>query len=414
MPKLLQINVDSALFSCGKICEDIAKVAQQHGWETFVAYGREHKEGVNKEIKVGNKLYVYEHYLENKLIDNEGLASRCPSHKLISRIKSLCPDVIHIHGIHDHWLNYKILFRYLATLSIPIIWTQHDCWAFTGGCMYPDAHRCNQWKTKCIECNHRRAWLFHQTQKQFDLKRELFLSVRNLTLVPVSDWMGGLLQNSFLKDNKKITIHNGINIDVFKPFNNKDQLKTTIIGVASTWDLRKGLGDFIKLRHLLEINDYEFILVGLSKKQISDLPFGIRGIERTHNPEELAKLYSHAHVFVNPTYSDNFPTTNIEALACGTPVITYKTGGSVESVEEAVKLNVDDIKYQDKICCYTTGMVVEQGNVVALSEAIRYIKDHPIDPETCRKRAIDNFDKERCFLKYIELYDRLHNGRVNF
>ena len=154
------------------------------------------------------------------------------------------------------------------------------------------------------------------------------------------------------------------------------------------WDARKGLGDFIKLHSLLP-SDFEITLVGLTEKQLKKLPQVIIGITRTSNVTELAGLYSKSDVFVNPTYSDNFPTTNIEALACGTPVITYRTGGSPEAVDER------------------TGVVIEQGNVEALAEAILKMKEQPLSSGACRKRAEEFFDKDKCFTKYISLYEKI-------
>ena len=386
--RLLQINVDSALYSCGKICEDIAKVAQSEGWETYIAFGRERKDGVNKEIKIGNWPVVYEHYFENKFFDNEGLASRFATHKLVRKIEKINPDIIHLHLIHDHYINYRILFNYLAQTDIPVIWTQHDCWSFTGGCMYPDLYSCEQWKDTCLKCPYKRSLLFDQTTRQFKLKNKFFSKVKNLTLVPVSNWLGNLLMESFHCNRNIVTIHNGINIEIFRPYNNKSSEKFEIIGVAAVWDKRKGLEDFIKLRELLPAEKFGITLVGLLREQIKMLPDGIRGIERTHNAEELAKLYSYSNVYVNPTYSDNFPTTNIEALACGTPVITYQTGCSPESIDEQ------------------TGVIVKQGDINMLASEIIKMCDFPKLASDCRKRAEKLFDKDKCFRKYIDLYKK--------
>ena len=176
----------------------------------------------------------------------------------------------------------------------------------------------------------------------------------------------------------------------FRPMDrtNNKLSKFKILGVAAIWDARKGLADFVELRSKLS-EDYEITLVGLTPKQISSLPKGIKGIQRTQNVEELVQLYSDTDVFLNPTYSDNFPTTNIEALACGTPVITYRTGGSPEAIDER------------------TGVVVEQGDVDGLAEAIRMMKEKPLSSTDCRKRAEECFDKDMCFEKYVELYEKL-------
>lgn len=393
MPKLLQINVCSNVLSTGKICEDIAKVAIAHNWESFIAYGRMSKPSISNEIRIGSKFYTYEHYIEHRLFDREGLASRLATHLLIKQIDRIKPDIIHLHNIHDHYLNYPILFRYLSQIDIPVVWTQHDCWAFTGGCMYFDMLGCEQWKSGCKTCTEHRALFWNMAEVQFLKKKLLFDSVKNITFVAVSDWMHNLLEKSVQRHRPVKTIHNGIDLSIFRNVassNAKLNTKFKILGVASVWDRRKGLDDFIRLSSLLP-DGFEIVLVGLSKKQIANLPKGIVGLERTLNVEHLVRLYSEADVFVNPTYSDNFPTTNIEALACGTPVITYRTGGSPEAVDD------------------NTGIVVEQGDVEALASAIKVIcqKGKETYSKLCRERAVKHFGKEDRYEDYITLYEDL-------
>lgn len=391
MSKLIQINICSNVLSTGKVCEDIAKVAVGCGWNSYIAYGRIARKGVSHELRVGSMFYTCEHYAEHRLFDREGLASRLATRRLINQIEKIQPDIINLHNIHDHYLNYPLLFRYFATIDIPIVWTQHDCWAFTGGCMYFDMYKCEQWKIGCKHCPEQRALLCNISEKQFALKQRLLNDIKNLTYVSVSDWLSDLLKQSVQGHRNVLTIHNGVDLTRFTPMRQTPvvgKYQFIILGVAAIWDARKGLADFIKL-HLLLPNNFEIILVGLTAKQISALPKGIKGIQRTQNIEELVRLYSDADVFVNPTYSDNFPTTNIEALACGTPVITYRTGGSPEAVDEK------------------TGVVVEQGNIEALADAIIRMRNNPLSSADCRKRAEEYFDKDKCFEKYVNLYNKL-------
>ena len=220
--KLLQISSSVNWGSIGKIAEQIGIKAMEFGWESYIAYGRKeyYNPSKSKLIKVGNRLNVYEHYLENRLFDNEGLASRIPTRKFIKQIEEIKPDIIHLHNIHDHWLNYKILFEYLNTTNIPIVWTQHDCWAFTGGCMHFVHSNCDKWKTQCRVCPQNKRFI-DGSAHNYILKKILFGNNKNLTIVPVSMWMESFTKESFMKEKQIQVIHNGIDINTFKPQNVK-------------------------------------------------------------------------------------------------------------------------------------------------------------------------------------------------
>lgn len=388
--KILQIDVCMNVGSTGRITESIAQVAKKRGWECYLIHGSRYNNPPSQMItyQPGNVVDEYFHYAEQLLIDDEGLASRCSTKRAIKKIKEINPDLIHLHDIHDHWLNYKILFEYFNSIDTPIVWTQHDCWAFTGGCMHFVHSNCEKWKTHCKDCPQKKSFL-DSSKRNFKLKKSLFEGNRNMTIVPVSQWMGNFLQESFLKNKKIEVIHNGVDLNVFKPISdNKGKNKFQILAVSSVWHRSKGLYDVFKLRELLS-EEYEITMVGLSADQVKQLPKGIIGVQRTQNIQELVKLYSESDVFINPTYADTFPTVNLEALACGTPVITYKTGGSPEAVDE------------------NTGVVIEQGDINAIAETIRQIQLNPLTSEACRKRAVELYDKNKCFDKYMDLYEDL-------
>ena len=390
MPKVLQINATANWGSTGRIAEQINNVAREKGWETYIAYGRYANHSDSHLIRVGCLWDVYEHYFENLLFDNEGLASRRATKRLIKTIKEISPDIIHLHNIHDHWINYKLLFEYLNVVKIPVVWTQHDCWAFTGHCHYYDIVNCQKWKQLCASCPMNKLGIDRST-RNFKLKESLFNSNNNLVITPVSTWLSEQFKNSILKDKEIIVIHNGIDINVFKPGDRQHSDTYNILGVSNEWSERKGLADFIKLSDMLPSN-VKVTIVGLTKSQIKMLPKNIKGLERTGSIQELVDLYSNADVFVNPTYSDTFPTVNLEALACGTPVITYRTGGSPEAIDEE------------------TGIVVEQGDFIGLTDAVTRLISNPLSREKCRSRAERYFDKNKCFEKYLELYDKLLNS----
>ena len=399
MPKILQINVTANWGSTGKIAEQIGLCAQAHGWESYIAYGRMMNPSKNELVKIGRSFDVYEHYVEGKYLDNEGLASRRATKRLLKRIGEIKPDIVHLHNIHDHYLNYPILFRYLADRKIPVVWTQHDQWATTGHCCY-NLVECERWKNECHDCPLSKWYSLDRSRRNFRLKKQLCAVIPSLTIVPVSEWLGDNIRHSHLKNRDIQVIHNGIDIKTFSPQPKNaherygiNKQKKIILGVAALWDARKGLNDFYKLANRLSADDYAIVIVGQRTEDIKSLENACQMVfvDRTQNALELAQLYSSASVFVNPTYQDNYPTTNLEAIACGTPVITYRTGGSPEAVDK------------------NTGVVVEQGDINGLISAIERLSNRDYK-EACRKRAEAEFDNAKCFNPYIALYNKLIGG----
>ena len=394
MPTLLQINVTANWGSTGKIAEQIGQCAIKNGWTSYIAYRWNHNSSMSKLIRVSGKYGKYFHYLGNFLLDKEGLFSSRDTKQLITRIKEIKPDVIHLHNIHDHWLNYKLLFEYLNQTDIKIVWTFHDCWAFTGHCFHFVTKNCERWKTQCHDCPLQHEYpktLVDRSTKNFELKKKLFGGSKNLSVVVCSEWLGNFVKDSFLKDKPLTIIHNGVNLKVFRPTLPKKSIedgKFRILAVSNVWNKEKGIDDIYKLREFLS-DDYQITIVGLSEKQVKTLPSGIIGIQRTQNVQELVNLYSESDVLVNPTYADTFPTVNLEALACGTPIITYRTGGSPEAIDEK------------------TGVIVDQGDIKSIAEALSNIRTFTFSQDECRNRAVKYFMNDKCFEKYIALYSKL-------
>lgn len=396
MKTLLQINVVCNSRSTGRIAEQIGLLARENGWRSCIATGGRYSRASQLEkIEIGGWWNERCHAVESRLLDNHGLASRRATRRLVERIEELNPTVIHMHNIHGYYLNYKILFEYLNITNIPIVWTLHDCWSFTGHCAYFDSVNCGRWKTKCHDCplkkDYPRSLFLDRSQRNYELKKRLFGENKNLHLVPVSQWLAGLVKESFLKNADIQVINNGVDLSVFTPRERKDDGKFRILGVATSWDARKGLKDFYQLREHLDPLRYEITLVGLKPEQIQELPEGIQGIERTGSVDELAGYYSKTDVLLNPTYADTFPTVNLEALACGTPVVTYRTGGSPETLTPE------------------TGLIVETGDIPGLVQAIESIraKGKSFYTQACRKRAKEFYNKDERFMDYISLYGSL-------
>ena len=402
--KLLQINSVVNIGSTGRIAEQIGQAAMAAGWESYIAYGREAGQSQSRLIKIGSQFDVMWHGIATRLFDRHGLASKRATRRFISQIKEIQPDIIHLHNIHGYYLNYEVLFEYLSKADIPVVWTLHDCWAMTGHCSYFEYVGCDKWKVECNACPNLRSYpislLCDNSMSNYKLKGRLFNSVNNLTIVPVSKWIAQIVQESYLHNNEIHTISNGIDLSQFdiQDSNNVLLLKKhldiknelVLLGVASIWDKRKGLSDFVKLSEIIP-DEWKLVLVGLDDKQIKQLPPKIIGIKRTQSVRELAGLYSMATAFVNLTYEDTYPTTNLESIACGTPVITYRTGGSPESLTEQ------------------TGYVVNKGDINEVVKRVQCIIDNGPDhyKNICRDYALLHFNKEDKFKEYIELYKKI-------
>lgn len=402
--KLLIINVTANTGSTGRIAEDIGRVALSCGYDSYFAYGRMARESKCQLIRIGNHWDVKLHVLQTRFLDNQCFASSQVTKKLIDEIEKIQPDIINIHNLHGYYLNIEILLSYLAKTNIPVVCTLHDCWMFTGHCAHFQDINCVKWKTLCYDCPKTRlypkSFLFDASERNYLKKKKLFDNLNKLTIVTPSQWLADLVKESFLSMHPLHVIYNGVDTEIFKPcvevsLKEKYQIKDdekVILGVASVWTKNKGWNDFLKLS--FELNDkIRIVLVGLNKKQMKMLPSNVIGIMRTENVKELSLLYSMADIFVNPTYLDNFPTTNIESLACGTPVITYKTGGSPEAIDKE------------------TGIVVQQGDIESLKNAIYSVlaKGKMYYADKCRLRAEKMYNKHECFASYINLFKTLMN-----
>jgi putative colanic acid biosynthesis glycosyltransferase len=400
--KLLQIDSCLGVLSTGRITESIAKLAIVQGWECHIMHGARYLgNSIQHHYQVSSLLGEYIHNAESMLLDRHGLGSRQATKRIIEKIKEIKPDVVHLHCVHGYYINYKYLFEYLNQTDIPIVWTFHDCWAFTGHCTYFDKINCLKWQTKCYECDllsdYPKSLFRDRSEKNYKLKKKLFTNIKNLTIVSVSNWLENLVKQSFFCNSKIITIHNGVDLTTFRPIiqsklvqNLNLEQKNIILGVAAVWDERKGLEDFIQLSRILDDN-FKIVLVGLNERQIKQIPPEIIGIPKTNNATELAELYTAAMVFVNPTWEDNFPTTNLESLACGTPLVTYRTGGSVEAVS------------------HDTGYIIEKGDIPELIKVIKNVKEKGKQSFSiaCRKRAVEFFNKEDRFKEYLDLYETI-------
>lgn len=390
--------------------QEIGELAMQHGWESYIAYsyGRDGMKSCKSQlIPVGDKWSVVRHGLATRLLDRHGLASVRATVRLVEQIKALRPDVIHIHNLHGYFLNYRILFDYLAGTDIPVVWTVHDCWLYTGHCYYYSYVGCHKWQTGCGSCPQRTefpaSWWVDRSRRNYADKRKAFTSLPadRMSIVPVSEWMKGEMQRSFFSGYDFRVIHNGIDTDIFNVCADSGirekyaiTKKHVILGVASVWSREKGLDDFIRLAGFLS-DDEVLVLVGVEECVRKQLPRNVIGIGRTENIHQLAELYAVADAFVNLTWQDNYPTVNLEAIACGTPVVTYRTGGSVEAVTPS------------------TGFIVEQGDLAGVVKAVRLIESRGKGGyrTLCREYALGHFRKEDRYQDYLRLYAEITGNK---
>lgn len=386
--------------STGRIVSDTYQLLKKHGDTVKIAYGLGNATNVEPgdAVKINDKRGYYCHNLLSRVTDKAGLYSKNQTQRLVREIETFNPDIIQLHNLHGYWLNYRILFEYLETIRVPIVWTLHDCWSFTGHCSHFDLCGCEQWKVGCRKCvqlkEYPKCYLWGRVSKNYALKKELFTSIENMTIVTPSEWLADKVKESFLGKYRVQCIHNGIDRNVFKPrgtelkqkLNIKD--KKIILSVSSVWNKQKGLFDLFELSKLLP-QDYKMIIVGLDDKQIKLCPPNVLGIRRTESVIELSEYYSLADVFVNMTYEDTFPTVNLEALACGTPVITYSTGGSPEAIS------------------HDTGVVIRQGHYEEVLKAIMTLQNY--DKQEVRAWS-EKFDKWERYKEYIVLYTSAVEG----
>lgn len=392
--KVVQINATCGIGSTGKICVGISQVLEQKEIENYILCSKSNE--YERGIICSNGRYLKLQALKSRIFGNYGFNSKKATRKMINELERIKPDIVHLHNIHGHDCNLKMLFRYFAKQHTKLIWTFHDCWAFTAYCTHFTMAKCDKWKTGCSKCIQRReySWFLDRSKELFRKKKELFEGIE-LTVITPSQWLARLVQQSLLKEYPVKVIHNGINLDVFKPTEGKFrekyglEKKKIILGVSFDWGVKKGFDVFLKLAQSLP-TEYQIVLVGTNEQVDKQLPKNILSIHRTQNQQELAEIYSATDVFVNPTREENYPTVNMEALACGTPVVTFQTGGSPEIIDD------------------TCGSVVECDDVDALEkEIIRVCTDNPYPKENCLKRA-EEFDKNQRFKEYVELYERIN------
>jgi putative colanic acid biosynthesis glycosyltransferase len=427
--RILQINTVYGTGSTGRIMAGLYSISADNGYEPYAAFARsEVPEGI-KGYHIGSRSDFLCHVAKDILFDGSGFGSKWETQKFLKCVDEIKPDIIHLHNIHGFYLQIEELFDYIKKNNIPVIWTFHDCWPVTGHCAYFDYIGCDRWKTGCYRCpQHLQSYPYSisdNSRENYDRKRKAFTGVQNLTIVTPSKWLADIVKQSYLKKYPVRVIPNGIDTAVFRVISGKvegthnddgirsDNIKGQknvnahisigncymILGVANVWTKRKGIEYFEQIADMID-DSFIICLVGVNehqKKMLERRHKGrIIGIQHTESQKELVKLYNRALCFVNPTLEDNFPTTNLESLACGTPVITFRTGGSPESIDE------------------TCGYVVDKGDIEQVYEKIGEIVKRGKEwyTERCRKRALE-YSRDKRFNEYMQLYSKVSDARYH-
>lgn len=385
--------------STGSVVRNVLNAATEQGYCTFKAFPRDEKEEPFEENDIIISSTIAKKISQRicRYLGLNGCGAFFATKRLLGKFKKIKPSVIHLHNLHNSYINLPMLFRYIKRHNIAIVWTLHDCWSFTGQCPHFTFIKCDGWKTGCGKCPQYKNYpeaAYDNTKQMFRLKRKWFTGIKNMTIVTPSEWLARLVKESFLNEYPVRVIHNGIDLEIFRPlesnFREKHQIskeKFVLLGVAFDWGMKKGLDVFCKLYELLDKDAYQIVLVGVNETTKRELPEGIITISRTSNQSELAKIYTAADVFINPTREDTFPTVNMESIACGTPVFTFATGGSPEIIDEK------------------TGVIVPCDDIEKMYSCILELsKTKKFTMGDCLGKAKE-YDKKIAFEQYVRLFD---------
>ena len=375
--KVLFVNLVYGTGSTGKIIADIMNLLKKYGNDVKALYGTGACSDNADAVKVSGDFGFYFHNAVSRLTDHAGLYSWAATRKMIREIRAFQPDLIHLHTLHGFYVNYEMLFRFLKEANIPVVWTLHDCWTFTGHCTHFSQVKCVQWQTECRDCKllyrYPQCYWKGDVRRNFLRKKNAFTDVKNLTITTPSQWLADQVSQSFLQNYPRTVIPNGIDRTIFCPqsssLREKYHLedKKIVLGVANAWNARKGLPDLLTLAGRLG-SGYQVVLIGLIEKQLPDIPSEVLGLLRTANQTEPVS-YTH--------------------------LVVYETDGCPETVAPG------------------NGRLVPQGDIQALENAVRDVADSNwrADP-----KKMARFDKDTVYQGYVELYENvlstLGKGRV--
>ncbi len=458
--RIAHINVTATL-STGRIAADLCRLSIRQGHEALLCYGRgnapvdiptlrvgdllpdpeEHRRGaiakslrrLRRRVRLGSaSMGVRIHAGLSRITDRAGFYSRHTTRRFIRQLELWQPDLIHLHNIHGYYLHLPTLMDYLRRTQVPVVWTLHDSWAYTGHCAYyqfpvepflrsrndtakplrqrnskPSA--CLKWQEGCSRCPLKRtypaSWLLDRSTRNYKDKKALFSGLPHITLVTPSQWLADEVRRSFLSQYPVYAMPNGIDLSLYAPcddarfmqetavFYGLDQVgeRKLVLSVAAVWDERKGLADLVELARALG-DGYCVAAVGLTQRQIDALPYYMLGLPRTRNVRDLCVLYTAADVYVSMSQGETMGMTLVEAMACGTQVLCYQSTAMPELITPRC------------------GETVPVGDIDAAVRAVKQLCQNPRDPLFCIGRAAE-YGMNLRYEKYMELYRSMESGQ---
>lgn len=398
--KILQINTVSTVGSTGRIVAEICTAAQEKGYNTLTAYSYGEENSVLSGYKISTQASRRMSVLKCRLFGENVHLAKNDTKKLVKKIKEYAPDIVHLHNLHGYYLDFEILFDCLREIDVPVVWTLHDNYAFTGHCTYPERMDCKKYETLCHSCPAKKRYpksLFFDTAKKSYLeKKRIFTSVPKLHVVTPSHWLGGCAKNSFLGKFPVTVINNGVNTQIFRPTESDvfDEIRKNhsfiTISAAATWGKAKGYDILLEIAKKMPPYVH-MVVVGVTKELKDSMPPNMTGVLKTNDAYELARLYSAADVFVNPTRNDTFSMVNVEAFSCGIPVITSDAGGTKETISPE------------------SGTVVKSEDCDAFCRAILSYAENAPSKEAVLKHA-ERFSSKVMTENYLNLYKEILNS----
>lgn len=394
--KILQINAVYGHGSTGVIVRDIEQMCESSGIECYVASPDPKVNDAKRGFLIGNAFDHKLHAVLSRINGKQAYFSRWATRRLLKFIDKIEPDVVHLHNLHSNYIHLNMLLQYLAKKDIQTIVTLHDCWFYTGGCFHYKATACMRWLEGCGHCPKKRqdtpAYLWDCSASILADRKKYLLAIPRLTVTGVSEWISNEAKRTFFADTPVVTIRNGVDLDVFKPtpsdFRSRLELqdKYIILGPASKWlqPLNKSVLTYFS-EHMQP--DEVLLLFGATDCPLP-MPENVRLYGYTRNREELAALYTCADVFVNTTREDSLSLINVEAQACGTPVVTFDATGPRETVDQVHGFRVS---------------VGDANGLIKIIQSIRLSNNNGIIAK-CRKFVSDYFEVNANYQKYIDLY----------